>query len=265
VRSEPLETAAEQAAELAAEGYREIVLTGIEISSWGRDLAGGRTLNDLVEAVCAAAPDVRIRLGSLEPRTVTENFCARAARLKNLCPQFHLSLQSGCDATLRRMNRKYDTARYYESVTLLNRYFDRPAVTTDLIAGFPGETEEEFAQTLAFIRQCRFAAVHVFPYSIRPGTPAADMEQVPGAVRTERAKRAAAEAAALRETYLRGCVGRTYPVLFEQRKGGRWSGRAPNYMEVLADGAALHNKIRNVRISGTDGKSLTGEIEEEEA
>ena len=149
VRSLPLETAAEQTRQLRFEGYRELVLTGIEISSWGHDLKNGAGLIDLLEAVSAAAGDMRLRLGSLEPRTITGDFCRRAAKLLNLCPHFHLSLQSGCDATLKRMNRKYDTARFYESVQLLNEYFDRPAITTDLITGFPGETEEEFAQTLA--------------------------------------------------------------------------------------------------------------------
>ena len=162
VRSLPLTEAARQAAELREEGYREIVLTGIEISSWGRDLKDGTSLIDLVEAICAAAPGVRIRLGSLEPRTVTEDFCRRAAALPDLCPQFHLSLQSGCDETLRRMNRKYDTARYAQSVALLNQYFDRPAITTDLICGFPEETEEEFSQTLEFIASCGFAQMHIF-------------------------------------------------------------------------------------------------------
>ncbi|CAN4030176.1 RNA polymerase sigma factor sigV, partial [Dysosmobacter welbionis] len=145
VRSLPVPTAVEQTRALAAEGYREIVVTGIEISSWGQDLKNGETLIDLLEAVCTAAPAVRIRLGSLEPRTITEEFCRRAAALPNLCPQFHLSMQSGCDDTLKRMNRKYDTTRYAQSVALLNQYFDHPAVTTDLITGFPEETEEEFA------------------------------------------------------------------------------------------------------------------------
>ena len=128
VRSLPLETAVEQTVQLCREGYREIVLTGIEISSWGRDLKTGESLIDLMEAVCRAAGPVRIRLGSLEPRTITEDFCRRAAAIPNLCPQFHLSLQSGCDETLRRMNRKYDTARYVQSVELLNQYFEHPAI-----------------------------------------------------------------------------------------------------------------------------------------
>ena len=263
VRSLPIPTAAEQTRQLAAEGYREIVVTGIEISSWGQDLKTGETLIDLLEAVCDAAPEVRIRLGSLEPRTITEDFCRRAAALPNLCPQFHLSMQSGCDATLKRMNRKYDTARYLESVALLNQYFDRPAVTTDLITGFPEETEEEFRQTLDFLRRCGFAQMHIFPYSIRPGTPAADMRQVPKAVKEERAHRAAAVAAKLHQAYLAACVGAVYPVLFEQPRDGKYFGHAPNYMEVLAEGADLHNEIRNVKITGTDGESLLGEILED--
>ena len=260
VRSAPLETAAAQAADLKAAGYREIVITGIEISSWGRDLKTGQTLIDLIEAVCAAAPGVRIRLGSLEPRTVTEEFCRRAAALPDLCPQFHLSLQSGCDATLKRMNRKYDTARFAQSVALLNQYFAHPAVTTDLITGFPEETEAEFAQTLDFIQACRFAQMHIFPYSRRPGTPAAKMAQLPKAVKEERAKRAAAVAAGMHRDYLSACVGQVCPVLFEQPKDGGWLGHAPNYMEVLAAGADLHNAVRNVRITGTDGDRLFGEI-----
>ena len=263
VRSAPLETAVTQAAQLAAEGYREIVLTGIEISSWGRDLKNGKSLIDLLEAICAAVPGVRVRLGSLEPRTITEEFCRRAAALPNLCPQFHLSMQSGCDATLKRMNRKYDTARFYESVELLNRFFDRPAVTTDLITGFPEETEEEFAQTLDFIRRCGFAQMHIFPYSVRPGTPAAKMRQNPKAVKEERAHRAAAVAAEMHRAYLEGCVGRVYPVLFEQPKNGRFSGHAPNDMEVLADGENLHNIVQNVQIIGIDGDALLGELLEE--
>ena len=262
VRSLPLETAVEQTVQLCREGYQEIVLTGIEISSWGRDLKTGESLIDLMEAVCRAAGPVRIRLGSLEPRTITEDFCRRASALPNLCPQFHLSLQSGCDETLRRMNRKYDTARYVQSVELLNQYFEHPAITTDLITGFPEETEEEFSETLSFLERCGFAQMHIFPYSIRPGTPAADMPQVPKAVKEERAHRAAQVAAGLHRKYLEGCVGRTYPVLFEQPRDGRYFGHAPNYMEVLVDGADLHNQVRRVTITGTDGEVLLGTLAE---
>ena len=260
VRSLPKAEAAAQTEQLRREGYRELVFTGIEISSWGHDLKNGETFIDLLEAVSAAAGGMRLRLGSLEPRTITEDFCRRAAALPNLCPHFHLSLQSGCDATLRRMNRKYDTARFRQSVALLHRYFDRPAVTTDLICGFPEETEEEFAQTLAFIQECGFAAMHIFPYSIRPGTKAAAMEQVPPAVKEARAARAAEAAERMHRAYLEGCVGRVYPVLFEQPRDGRYTGHAPNYMEVAAAGEGLHNIVKNVRITGVDGELLTGEV-----
>ena len=172
-------------------------------------------------------------------------------------------MQSGCDETLKRMNRKYDTDRYLESVTLLNRYFDRPAVTTDMIVGFPGETEEEFAQSLAFIEKCGFAKMHIFPYSIRPGTPAAEMEQIPKSVKEDRAKRAAAVADKLHQTYLSGCVGQVYPVLYEQERNEKFSGHAPNYMEVLVDGGkALHNRVLSTRIVDTDGSALLGILEE---
>ena len=260
VRSLPLQAAAEQTRRLREEGYREVVLTGIEISSWGQDLRSGASLIDLLEAVSREAGDMRLRLGSLEPRTITGDFCRRAAALPNLCPHFHLSMQSGCDATLKRMNRKYDTRRYKESVELLNVYFDRPAITTDLIVGFPGETEEEFVTTLDFVRACGFAEMHIFPYSIRPGTPAAGMEQVPRAVKEERAARAAAVAEALHQRYLAGCVGKIYPVLYEQMYGGRYHGHAPNYMTVAASGEDLHNKVILTRITGVAGELLTGEL-----
>ena len=264
VRSLPLEQCAREARTLAEAGYQEIVLTGIEISSWGQELGDGLALIDAVEAICRAVPaHIRVRLGSLEPRTITEEFCRRAAALPNLCPQFHLSMQSGCDDTLKRMNRKYDTTRYAQSVALLNQYFDHPAVTTDLITGFPEETEEEFAQTLDFIRRCGLAQMHIFPYSVRPGTPAAKMRQVPKAVKEERARQAAAVAEALHRNYLAACVGAVYPVLFEQPKDGRYFGHAPNYMEVLADGTDLHNQVRNVKVTGTDGASLLGELLED--
>ena len=261
VRSLPKAEAVAQTRRLREEGYRELVITGIEISGWGHDLKNGETLIDLLEAVSDAAGEMRLRLGSLEPRTITEDFCRRAARLPNLCPHFHLSMQSGCDDTLHRMNRKYDTARFYESVALLRQYFDRPAVTTDLITGFPGETEEEFAQTLAFIEKCGFAAMHIFPYSVRPGTKAAAMpDQCTAAVKERRAARAAEAAERRKQAYLRDCVGQTYPVLFEQEKGGLYVGHAPNYCQVGVRGEDLHNAVRNVKIEAVDGDMLIGEL-----
>lgn len=262
VRSLPISEAVVQTGQLAAEGYQEVVITGIEISSWGQDLDGEKSLVDLLEAVSAAAGEMRLRLGSLEPRTITEDFCRRAAKLTNLCPHFHLSLQSGCDETLRRMNRRYDTERFYKSVTLLREFFPGVAITTDLITGFPGETEEEFQKTLDFIRRCEFAQIHVFPYSVRPGTRAAAMEQLPKSVKEERAARAGEVAAQLHEQYLQSCVGQVYPVLFEQPgREGEFTGHAPNYMEVTAPGEDLHNCLRPVRIIGVKGTILKGEIQ----
>ena len=261
VRSLPLPAAVAQAEKLARDGYREIVLTGIEISSWGHEFRDGTGLIDLVEGVCRAAPELRVRLGSLEPRTITEDFCRRAAALPNLCPHFHLSMQSGCDGVLKRMNRKYDTARYYESVTLLRGFFDRPAITTDLIVGFPGETEEEFTATLEFVEKCAFSAMHIFPYSRRTGTPAAKMaDQVPNAVKEERAARAGALAARLKAAYLEQWVGASLPVLFEEEKEGLWRGHTPNYVEVMARGEALHNVIRDVNITELHGDGLFGQV-----
>ena len=261
IRSLPLADAVCEAKRLAGEGYRELVLTGIEISSWGADFRDGSALIDLVEALCAAAPECRVRLGSLEPRTVTEEFCRRAAALPNLCPHVHLSLQSGCDATLRRMGRKYDCARYYESVKLLWDFFDRPGITTDLIVGFPGETEEEFAQTLAFLSRCAFSAMHIFPYSRRSGTPAASMPgQCPNAVKQARARQAAQLAGEMRRAWLERWVGRTLSVLFEEEKDGLWRGHAPNYTEVLAPGSGLHNVICDVEITGVREDGLLGRL-----
>ena len=261
IRSLTLDHAAAEAARLAGEGYREIVLTGIEISSWGRDLAGKPELMDLVEAVCAAAPGCRVRLGSLEPRTITAEFCRRGAALPNLCPHFHLSMQSGCDSVLKRMNRKYDTGRYYESVRLLRDYFDRPGITTDLIVGFPGETEAEFGQTLDFIQKCAFSAMHIFPYSRRSGTPAAAMAgQVPNAVKEDRAHRAGELARGMHHAWLEDWVGETLPVLFEEEKEGLWRGHAPNYTEVFVSGEKLHNVIAGVKITGLHGEGLLGTL-----
>ena len=212
--------------------------------------------------MCAAAPECRIRLGSLEPRTVTEEFCERASKLKNLCPHFHLSMQSGCDSVLKRMNRKYDTARFYESVELLRRWFDRPGITTDMIVGFPGETEEEFVQSLDFIRKCAFSAMHIFPYSKRPGTPAASMPgQILNAEKESRAHRAGAVAAEMEREYLSTFVGETVEVLFEENKNGRWRGYTTRYVEVTANSEEnLHNQFRTVRITAADGGKLVGEL-----
>ena len=260
VRSEPLATAVAQAAALAAEGYREIVLTGIEIASWGWEFKDGNRLPQLVRALCKAVPGVRVRLGSLEPRVIDGEFLS-LADCKNLCPQFHLSMQSGCDTVLKRMRRKYDTARYLQSVEELKRAFPGCAITTDMIVGFPGETEEEFSQSLDFIRRCGFAHMHIFPYSRREGTPAAAMpDQITKQVKEERARRAGAVAQALFEQYHTAMLGTRVPVLFEQVEGGLSTGHAPNGAKVYAEGEALHNQIRTVRLERLYREGLLGTL-----
>ena len=263
VRSAPLELAVEQAKELARQGFREIVVTGIEIASWGVDLPGKPSVVTLIEAVCRAVPKLRVRLGSLEPRIVTEEFCQTLSRLPNLCPHFHLSMQSGCDTVLQRMKRKYGTDRYYESVMLLREYFPGCALTTDMIVAFPGETEEEFGQSLDFIRRCDFAEMHIFPYSRRPGTPADKMAgQHPNAVKEDRSRRAIAVADGMTAAYRSAMIGSTVPVLFEEPSDGFFTGHAPNYVRVYAKGEDLHNEVRNVRITGTYLDGVLGEIVE---
>ncbi|HBJ16981.1 MAG TPA: tRNA (N(6)-L-threonylcarbamoyladenosine(37)-C(2))-methylthiotransferase MtaB [Clostridiales bacterium] len=249
IRSAPLAVAVAQARELARRGYREIVLTGIEIAGWGADLPGKPELTRLIEEICKAVPALRIRLGSLEPRVVTEDFCRRLSGFSNLCPQFHLSMQSGSDTVLERMKRKYDTTRYYQSVELLRKFFPECAVTTDMIVAFPGETEEEFAESLAFIRKCAFADMHIFPYSRRPGTPA---DKMPGqhnnATKEARSRAAIAVAEEMSRAYRGSFLGRTLEVLFEEKDGECYTGHAPNYIKVYAKGENLHNEIRTVTV-----------------
>ena len=250
IRSAPLELAVAQTRELARRGYREIVVTGIEIASWGADLPGKPPVTDLIEALCAAVPDVRVRLGSLEPRIVTEEFCQRLKKCENLCPQFHLSMQSGCDTVLARMKRKYDTARYFESVRLLKEHFPGCAVTTDMIVAFPGETEEEFQESLAFIRRCGFADMHIFPYSRRPGTPADKMPgQLGNDTKEQRSRAAIAVADEMSRAYREQLIGTRHAVLFEECSGEFYAGHAPNYVKVYAEGEDLHNEIRDAEIT----------------
>jgi len=249
VRSAPLELAVRQARELAAEGFREIIVTGIEIASWGVDLPGKPKLETLITAVCEAVSDLRVRLGSLEPRVITEEFCTAMAKLPNLCPQFHLSMQSGCDTVLERMKRKYDTARYLQSVELLYKHFPGCAVTTDMIVAFPGETEGEFEESLAFIQKCRFADMHIFPYSRRPGTPADKMPgQLPNAVKEDRSRRAIAVAEGMNKAYRQAMIGTKQEVLLEEEQDGLFAGHAPNYMKIYVKGKDLHNKILTVSV-----------------
>ena len=264
VRSAPLDLVVEQAKQLAEEGFREIVITGIEIASWGVDLPGKPEMVSLIRAICQAVPELRVRLGSLEPRVVTEEFCRELADCPNLCPHFHLSMQSGCDTVLARMKRKYDTARYLQSVNLLREAFPGCAITTDMIVAFPGETEEEFQQSLAFIQECGFTEMHIFPYSRRPGTPADKMPgQHPNAVKEERSHRAIAIATQMTHAYREVMTGSVHQVLFEETVDGFATGHAPNYVRIYAEGGNLHNQVKSVRITGTFRDGVLGQIVEE--
>ena len=261
VRSASLELTIGQAKALAEMGYREIVITGIEIASWGVDLPGKPGVETLIDGICRAVPELRIRLGSLEPRIITETFCEKLKTLSNLCPQFHLSMQSGSDPVLARMKRKYDTARYYESVCLLKKYFPGCAVTTDMIVAFPGETEAEFQESLEFIQKCGFADMHIFPYSRRPGTPA---DKMPGqhnnAVKEARSKAAIAVAEAMSRQYRENLIGTVQEVLFEEQSGEYFTGHAPNYVKVYATGCDLHNQLRQVAITEVTPEGVIGTI-----
>ena len=260
-RSMPFDTAVSEARRLAEEGYREIVLTGIEISAYGRDLPGRPGLISLIEALCQAAPGCRIRLGSLEPRTVTEDFARRCALLPNLCPHFHLSLQSGCDRTLRAMNRHYTAGEYKSACGLLRRYLPGCGLTTDLIVGFPGETREDFEESLRFVTECGLGKVHVFPYSRRQGTRAASMPgQLSQAEKAARSQQAIRVCRALEQKDLEARVGQTYDVLFEQQEDGWFTGHIPEYCLVKARGEDLHNRVLPVKITGFEEETLIGEV-----
>ena len=257
----PVEDAARETARIDAEGFKELVLTGIEVASYGVDLPGRPGLADVITACAAAAPDMRIRLGSLEPTVISEDFCCRLAGTHRLCRHFHLSLQSGCDRTLKNMNRKYDTARFYRAVELLREYFPGCGLTCDLITGFPGETEEDHAATLEFIRRCGFSDMHIFPYSRRPGTPADKMpQQCSRAVKERRAREAKAVAEEMKAAFLASCVGQTLSVLFETQDGESFTGHSDTYVLVRARGEKLRGRTLNVLITGTGGGVLTGEL-----
>ena len=261
IRSAPLETAVAQAKQLEQAGYREIVVTGIEIAGWGKDLPGKPPVWLLIAEICKAVPQLRIRLGSLEPRIVTEEFAAALSGFQNLCPQFHLSMQSGCDTVLARMKRKYTTEEYMESLERLRNAFPGCAITTDMIVGFPGETEEEFEKSLSFIRQCRFADMHIFPYSRRPGTPAAEMPgQLPNAVKEERSRRAIAVAQDMSRCYHQELLGTTQAVLVEGMEGEHSVGHAMNYVKIYIPGAYPRNEIQTVAVKSLYGDGVTGEV-----
>ncbi len=232
IRSKPPEELRAELAGLAANGYREVVLAGINLSSYGKET--GLRLIDAVELACSVEGIERVRLGSLEPELLTGEDIARMAALPKFCPQFHLALQSGCDRTLRAMNRHYDTAEYARIAADIRRAFENPSLTTDIMVGFPGETEEDFAESLAFARDMGFAKAHVFAYSRRPGTAAAQRPgQIPNAVKEERSRRMIAAMEEVRSAFLMSQLGRTEEVLVETTRSPLgYEGFTKNYTPV---------------------------------
>lgn len=260
IRSRSVQDVRDEAARLAQAGYREIVLTGIHLTSYGRDLKNGDTLLSVIRAVHDIAGVERIRLGSLEPVIATADFARALGEMPKLCPQFHLALQSGCDSVLRRMRRRYDTAAFRESAQALRAVFPDCALTTDVMSGFPGETDAEHRQSLDFCREMRFARMHVFPYSEREGTAAATMpDPVPRHIREERARELIALGAGMAEDYRRAQLGTVRRVLFEQCAEGVSVGYTPEYMRCEAPGTVCGQTLP-VRMTGLLPEGFAGEI-----
>jgi len=262
VRSKPMAELRAELESLARSGYREVVLAGINLSAYGREF--GCRLIDAVETAAAVPGLRRIRLGSLEPDVIGPEDFSRMAAAEKVCPQFHLSLQAGCDATLRRMGRRYDTAHYLAAVEEIRRRFPMAAITTDLMVGFPGETEADFLESLAFARRVGFAKIHVFPYSRRPGTAAAGMPgQLPQEEKRRRARELIAAGDALREDFLRSMIGTVQEVLFEEGGPQGQVGYTPNYTQVaVPELEPLQGRILPVEIIGAAdrGGTLSGAL-----
>jgi threonylcarbamoyladenosine tRNA methylthiotransferase MtaB len=260
VRSKDPGALREELEALARSGHREVVLSGINLSAYGREF--GLRLIDAVELACAVPGIQRVRLGSLEPDVIGPEDFSRMAAAGKVCPQFHLSLQAGCDATLRRMGRRYDTAHYLRAVEEIRRRFPLAAITTDLMVGFPGETPEDFEESLAFARKVGFAKIHVFPYSRRPGTRAAAMPgQVPQEEKHRRAARLITAGEELRGAFLDSMVGTVQEVLFEERGENGQTGYTPNYTPVtVPEPGSLKGQILPVRITGRLGDGCQGQI-----
>ncbi len=263
--SKPLEDAAKEAQGLAQAGYPEIVLTGIHLSSYGRGL--DYDLSDLILAVAAVPEVARIRLGSLEPRIMTEAFLQKLSACPKLCPHFHLSLQSGAENTLKAMNRHYSAHEYAETLERIRRYFPQAALTTDVIVGFPGETDEDFAESLAFVKAQRFAEVHVFRYSRREGTVADRMPaQVAESLKKSRSEAMIEACEAMSASFLNEHIGRETELLIEEEEGGFWYGHTPDYVltAVPDNGKIRQGSVLSARplrlLSGSKGLYLQGEI-----
>lgn len=262
IRSRPIEACCAEVAALADAGVREFVLTGIHLASYGRDWGPDCRMADLLEALCALPGVGRIRLSSVEPPMLEGDFIPRLAALPQVCRHFHVALQSGCDRTLRRMGRRYDTAAYEEGLRRLRAALPGCAVTTDVIVGFPGETEEDFADSLAFVERMGFARLHVFPYSRREGTPAARMkEQLPRAVKRARAQAMGEAGRRLEAAYVASQVGRLSDVLLEEEVApGRLEGYSGEYVRVQTPGDAEKlGTISRVRLHPLAQTLLRGE------
>ncbi len=262
VRSRRFENVIAEVERLAANGFKEVVLTGIHLSSYGVDFEEATGLLELIQAVNAVKGIERIRLGSLEPKIVTEHFASELSKLDKICPHFHLSLQSGCDATLKRMNRKYTTKEYERGCELLRKYFVHPAITTDVIVGFPGETEEEFEQTKAYLEHIHFYEMHIFKYSKRKGTRAAVMpDQIDEQIKAARSEKLIALGHDMSKEFRKFYIGKNEEVLFEEKAviGDKeyFVGYTKEYVKVAKKNAEnLENQIVSDRISGM----LTDEI-----
>lgn len=260
VRSRPVQSAVSEVQRLVREGFTEVVLVGIHLGSYGRDL--GLHLIDMVKAVCAVDGIKRVRLGSLEPNLLTDEFIRELQKLEPLCPSFHVSMQSGCTATLKRMNRKYDAAQYLDAVHRLKDAFPGCAVSTDVIVGFPMESEQEFAESMETVQKCGFADLHVFPYSKREGTVAANMEgQIPEAVKSQRCTAMIEAGKKMQQAFCQAMLGNTYEVLFEHSVGeGRFEGLTRNYVRVVCDGDGLEGQYRDVKLTAFCGDYCEGVI-----
>ena len=257
IRSRKIESVISEVAEIVKKDIKEIVITGIHIASYGKDLYEDIRLIDLLEELNKIDGLKRIRLGSLEPKIITEDFVERLSKLDKICDHFHLSLQSGCDETLKRMNRKYNTEEFEEGVDLLRKTFPNVALTTDVIVGFPGETEEEFEKTYKFLEKIKFTKMHVFKYSPRTGTVAAKMpNQVDGNKKEERSKKLIELSSKNEREFLEKYVGKTVEVLFEEAEEGYTKGHTTNYIIVKVEGENLENKITTVKIENIENLDL---------
>lgn len=262
VRSRRFENVIAEVERLAANGFKEVVLTGIHLSSYGVDFEEATGLLELIQAVNAVKGIERIRLGSLEPKIVTEHFASELSKLDKICPHFHLSLQSGCDATLKRMNRKYTTKEYERGCELLRKYFVHPAITTDVIVGFPGETEEEFEQTKAYLEHIHFYEMHIFKYSKRKGTRAAVMpDQIDEQVKAARSEKLIALGHDMSKEFRKFYIGKNEEVLFEEKAviGDKeyFVGYTKEYVKVAKE---TDENLENQIVSGSISGMLTDEI-----